>query len=156
MVWSFLFSMDFLMNVNRVCFPSFTEEAFVMCVHAHSHCQNCYTEVVGICIFMQADDSLSWSVLLFIAHCLWTTIACEILGCKSHIPFLLLCFCSLPTFVHDISRCVFCASQEIVHLWSGCFVYGQYLLSQTPRAVSPPSFPPLVLSIPPLCLYLMW
>lgn len=103
-----------------------------------------HAEVVRICIFMQADDSLSWSVLLFIAYCLWTTIACEILGCNSHIPFSI-----LPTFVHDINYCSFCAPKEIVHLWSGCFGYEQYYLSQTPRAVRPSSFPPPVLRIPP-------
>lgn len=57
--------------------------------------------------FMQADDSLSWSVLLFIAHCLWTIIACEILVCESHIPFfLLLYFCSPAYFCswHQLLR----------------------------------------------------
>ena len=37
---------------------------------------------------MQADDdSLSRSVLLFIALCLWITVASEILDCDSHIHF---------------------------------------------------------------------
>lgn len=37
---------------------------------------------------MQADDnSLCRSALLFIAHCLWITVASEILDCDCHIHF---------------------------------------------------------------------
>ena len=153
--------MHFWMNVNRACISSFTEEAFVVCVHAHQvafmlpemlHTGGRNLRFHASWWWLPFSVSFAfYSSLLMNYCCFWNS------GLRFSYPF----FCCsipvhLPTFVHDISCCSFCASGEIVHIWNGCFGYRQYFLCQIPRAVRASSFLSLVWSIPPRCSYVMW